>query len=421
LSVELSARDQTLHRPIRLGVYFDQQLDAGGGYQQAVNVANLVKRLSGDVVKPYFITSEKDNIAVLKEFGINALYLPLGRWQKIFMAFRTKLFSTSRRLLLLWKKVVPYNSFERGLVQHGIDLMYFISPTAMGTHLEVTNYMTTLWDLSHRDDLEFPEVRENRIFEGRECRYRSILPKAVAVFVDSPMGRINAVRRYGVDEERIHVLPFSPAPAVQDASCNDAGMAVNIREKYSLDVPYVYYPAQFWSHKNHVYLLEGLRILDDEYGIKVGAILSGGDQGNLSYVKRAVDRLGLSDRIRFAGFVANEEVPIIYQQSLALVMPTYFGPTNLPPLEAFSLGVPVLYPDKAGLRDQVGDAALLMDLNDPKSMAKHLKGLVSSHELREEVVQRGRERLNAFSDDERVQVLEGVLRDFQRRLICWCA
>ncbi|RTY33556.1 glycosyltransferase family 1 protein [Chlorobium phaeovibrioides] len=396
-------------------------MHAGGGYQQALNAANLVKRLSRDVVEPYFVTSEEDNIAVLKELGIDAVCIPLGAWQKVFMAFRRRLFSANTRGLLLWKKVVPYNSFERGLVLLGIDLMYFISPTGRARSLEVTNYMTTLWDLCHRDDLEFPEVRENRIFEGREKHYRSILPKAVAVFVDSPLGKLNAVRRYGVDEERIHVLPFSPAPAVQDASGREVAVSVNIREKYSLAVPYVYYPAQFWSHKNHVYLLEGLRVLEDEYGIKVGAIFSGGDQGNLSYVKSVVERLGLEDRVRFAGFVDNDEVPILYQQSVALVMPTYFGPTNLPPLEAFSLGVPVLYPDKAGLRDQVGDGALLMDLGDPRSMARHLKELVSRPELREEMARRGKDRLKAFSDEERVQVLEGVLRDFQRRMVCWSA
>ncbi len=138
-------------------------------------------------------------------------------------------------------------------------------------------------------------------------------------------------------------------------------------------------------------------------------------------MKSVVERLGLEDRVRFAGFVDNDEVPILYQQSVALVMPTYFGPTNLPPLEAFSLGVPVLYPDKAGLRDQVGDGALLMDLGDPRSMARHLKELVSRPELREEMARRGKDRLKAFSDEERVQVLEGVLRDFQRRMVCWSA
>ena len=79
----------------------------------------------------------------------------------------------------------------------------------------------------------------------------------------------------------------------------------------------------------------------------------------MSYVRSHAARLSLEERIKFIGFVGNEEIPELYRQSIALVMPSYFGPTNLPPLEAFQLGVPVLYPDKAGLRDQVGNAALL--------------------------------------------------------------
>ena len=92
-------------------------------------------------------------------------------------------FYSNSRGLLLWKKVVPYCSFEKKLVLHGIDLMYFISPSRLAMSLEVTNYMTTLWDLCHRDDLEF-RVRV-RIFEQRE-KIRSILPKAVAVLLIPP-------------------------------------------------------------------------------------------------------------------------------------------------------------------------------------------------------------------------------------------
>ena len=77
-------------------------------------------------------------------------------------------------------------------------------------------------------------------------------------------------------------------------------------------------------------------------------------------------KYNLEDQVRFTGFVSNEEINYLYSQSLALVMPTYFGPTNIPPLEAFKLNVPVLYSDLPGLRDQVNDAALLLNLNDPK-------------------------------------------------------
>ena len=76
--------------------------------------------------------------------------------------------------------------------------------------------------------------------------------------------------------------------------------------------------------------MEGLKRLEELHGHKLGAVFSGGDKGNLEFVKKKAEELGLSDRVRFAGFVPEDQMPYLYRQSVALVMPTYFGPTNLP-------------------------------------------------------------------------------------------
>jgi len=297
--------------------------------------------------------------------------------------------------------------------------MYFLSPSGWAQNLEKLNYITTVWDLSHRDDPEFPEVRWDRQIEAREKYYWAILPRATAIFVDSELGKKNVVHRYGIDEERVHVMPFQAATATRESPSSDYRSSIDVRAKYKLDVPYVFYPAQFWAHKNHVYLLEGLRVLEERYEIRIGAIFSGGDQGNFAHVQSCVRRMNLEDRVRFVGFVDNDVIPEFYRQSAALVMPSYFGPTNLPPLEAFELGVPVLYSDKAGLRDQVGDAALLMDLNDPATLADHLKNLIDDPQLRIRLIQAGKDRLKYFDAMDRVGILKRVLEDFRWRRLTW--
>ena len=100
-------------------------------------------------------------------------------------------------------------------------------------------------------------------------------------------------------------------------------------------------------------------------------------------------------------------------------MPTYFGPTNLPPLEAFTLGIPVLYSDLAGLREQVGDAGLLMDLTNPESMADHIKALIDDTQLRNRLIQAGYARLAYFDTQDRLGVLRTVLNDFRAKRSCW--
>jgi len=404
-------------RPIRLAVIFDQQIRAGGGYQQALNAALLTKNLSEHMVQTFFFTTLEENVSTLVGHGIQAEPIQLSFFQRARTYLRRLV--TGARILKLLKRLERYSPFERRLIQQNIDLVYFLAPSSWARDLDEINYITTVWDLCHRDDPEFPEVRWNRQFEARERNYRALLPRATAIFVDSELGKKNVVHRYGIDEERVHVMPFQAAAATRESKETGSRSSIDVRAKYHLDVPNVFYPAQFWAHKNHVYLLEGLRALEQQYGLRIGAIFSGGDQGNLAYVKSYVRKLDLEDRVRFVGFVENEEIPELYRQSVALVMPSYFGPTNLPPLEAFELGVPVLYSDKAGLRDQVGDAALLMDLSDPVSMADHLKNLIEDPGLRSNLVEAGKERLKYFDSMDRVGILKRVLEDFRWRRQTW--
>jgi glycosyltransferase involved in cell wall biosynthesis len=131
-------------------------------------------------------------------------------------------------------------------------------------------------------------------------------------------------------------------------------------------------------------------------------------------------KFNIESQVRFAGFVPNEEMVYLYSQSLALVMPTYFGPTNMPPLEAFKLNVPVLYSDLPGLRDQVNNAALLLDLDDPNSLVANLKKLLSSNEERNNLINKGKLRYNEIvSKDNNRQILKKIIEDFKTRRDCW--
>jgi glycosyltransferase involved in cell wall biosynthesis len=403
--------------PIRVAIIFDQQIQSGGGYQQALNAALLMKEISKSLVEPIYFTTFKENITTLSKFDIEAHFLNMSlferAWSRIRKSFR------NHRLLKLIKKIQRHGQFEKALVQNKIDLVYFLAPSALAQSLEEVNYMVTVWDLCHRDNPEFPEVRSNREFEIRDTHYHAILPRATAVLVDSEISKENLIKRYAIDSERLYVMPFEASVSSRFSDKTLLDPHVNFTNKISLDAPYVFYPAQFWAHKNHVYILEGLRMLESLYNIRVGAIFSGGDKGNRRYIEKYAQNIGLIDRVRFAGFLSNEEVIALYQKSLALVMPSYFGPTNLPPLEAFTLGVPVLYSDKFGLRDQVADAALLMDLQKPETMAHHLKKIMDDELFKSELIEAGYKRLNHFKSVDRLSILKVIFEGYRWRRLCW--
>lgn len=411
----------SLLRPVRMVVFLEQDNSVGGGFQQATNAALLLKRLPAELCTVTFITTRRQVIDELARSGVDSQYLPVPKWQRLIARFH-----------VMWRHLGPpslarrrvyFNWLDRFLRDRDVDIVYFTCPSYLALVTAQFSYFITVWDLAHRDEVDFPEVRAGGEFERREQIYQHALTKATGVIVDSQAGHDNVVRRYGVDTERVHVIPFSPAigTLLPEHELDSPERHVAIKAKYGLDCDYIYYPAQFWPHKNHVYLLRGLRSLEDRFGIRVGAVFSGRDLGNLAHVQSVAADLKLTDRVRFAGFVPDLEVPCLYRQSLALVMPTFFGPTNLPPYEAFQLGVPVLYSDLKNLRDQVGNAGLLIDLLNPDTMADSLHRLIADPELRRVLIERGKRRIEALTDDQRLSVLKDALEAFRVRRMCWGA
>jgi glycosyltransferase involved in cell wall biosynthesis len=87
----------------------------------------------------------------------------------------------------------------------------------------------------------------------------------------------------------------------------------------------------------------------------------------------------------------------LYGIADALVMPTFFGPTNIPVVEAWSLGCPVLSSDIRGVREQVGDAGILVDPTDSHAIADAMYRLATNDALRVELRGRGFERVARYS------------------------
>jgi glycosyltransferase involved in cell wall biosynthesis len=243
------------------------------------------------------------------------------------------------------------------------------------------------------------------------------------VFADSALGASNITRRYAVDTRRVHVMRSSPALQTLVPQDAPAGRNGGVKARYGVDGEYIFYPAQFWAHKNHVYVVRALHQLQDRHGVRMHAIFAGGDAGGtLTHVRQLAQALGVADRVHFAGFVSGQDMPDLYRQALALVMPTYFGPTNLPPLEALRFGTPVLYPDGIAQAGELEEVVLKINLDDPTSLVKHL---IDLHAAGPVPVDRqpgaaARALLARLDDDaQRIETLKLVLSSFARKRRCW--
>jgi len=392
-------------KKINIGIFVSSKMESGGGHQYEYMVLNILKKY------------HKNSSIILKIYGFNV------ETKKIFSDLdidisivKENIFQKKHRISLsnsffykFFSKIkMNFCSIERKLVNDKIDLVYFLSPSSISQALNNIPYISTLWDLGHLEELEFPELTNDRIFESRELMYTKSLKKAFKVIVDSAYSKQYTINKYNLDEKRIEVLKFLPNIRVAD---NEE--FIDIKNIYNIKNDYVFYPAQFWAHKNHMYILKAIKILREKKNIDVDVIFSGSNKGNLDYILNKAKQFGVDDLIHYVGFVPNSQIPYLYKQSLSLVMPTYLGPTNIPPLEAFFYKTPVCYSDKPSFREQVGDAVFYMNLKDPNSLVENIITIKNNKELVDYKVHKGLEIISSWSEESFYKSLETIFGEYQ--------
>ena len=299
---------------------------------------------------------------------------------------------------------------ERCLRDTDVDLVWFLRPLADPVAVP---YIATVWDLEHRKQPYFPEVSVTGWkWEDRERNFRALLPRAARILTGTEAGKREVVAFYGIRPDIVRVVPQPSADEYRQSN------RIDVRAKYRIDNPFIFYPAQFWPHKNHANLLLALRLFNDTAKQPIHLVLTGADMGNLSYVQQMIADLELDSCVHLLGFVPATDLADLYRAAVALVYPTLFGPDNLPPLEAFAAGCPVAASRIDGADEQLGDAAVLFNPIDPAAIADAIRTLLDE-QIREDLVRKGRERVAQRTPQNYLEQICDVLDEFEPFRRCW--
>jgi glycosyltransferase involved in cell wall biosynthesis len=368
---------------------------------------------------PHAAARSKHSVTVLGR--CSAEHLP--RFEATSIRVHAFPHSTGQRILSKAREVLRYfgasrtprNHLDGVCEQLGIEFLWF--PDAHGVCTD-TPYLATVWDLQHRVQPWFPEVSSGGTWDHREQFHARFLRRAAAIAACNAVGRAEIRDAYGISEERIHLLPL-PAPsfAPHDLERNPA----EVLQKYSLAPGFLFYPAQFWPHKNHANLLKALATLHREHDLRLHAVFTGSDKGNRGYVETLTKDLGLDAYVHVLGFVPTQDLVALYRQALALCFPSFFGPENLPPLEAFTLGCPVIASRVAGAEHQLQSCALLVDPTRPEDFALAIKRLHLDHDLRAALIRSGQARAAQWTGKDYVERVFAILDEFAPIRCTWAA
>jgi glycosyltransferase involved in cell wall biosynthesis len=389
---------------MRVGVLLSQaEPTAGGGYIFQREVFEAFLTVGGKSHHSYVLLCHPDTAAKLPRN-------PLPNTEVATLDVEA---SPTRSRLFGGSKPPPeLRSLDEQVKAAQIDFVWQLS--APGRVLE-TPYMVVVWDLQHRLQPWFPEVSAGGNWQHRESLYGAVLRRAAAVIVGTQTGGKEVERFYQIDPSRILIMPH-PTPRFASSAEQPAA---SVSARYGLSGDYLLYPAQFWSHKNHVNLLLALDLLVKRFNRRFSAVFVGADQGNLPHVESVTERLGLRDRVRILGFVPQADLVGLYREAFALSYVSFFGPENLPPLEAFALGCPVIASDVAGAREQLGSAALFVDARSPDEIAQAVIRLQDEKDLKPRLIEAGRKIALGRTPEGFVTEVLAFLDRFEAVRRCW--
>jgi glycosyltransferase involved in cell wall biosynthesis len=393
---------------MRVGVVLeDFSPDVGGGYTIQADIFQSLLDLAGES-RHHFVAlcRRPQDLQTELHSPIETVAFPGGMMARL--ASRV-----SRNLSGLQRNGKRQTRLEKIAQDNRIDFIWFVGAEAVQVDLP---YCAIVWDLQHRLQPWFPEVSAQGQWNHREAFYSSFLRRAALIITGTAAGSAEVEKFYNVPAERIRILPH---PTPRFALKAPSGAENSVLARYGLSPGYLFYPAQFWPHKNHVNLLRAVACLRDQHGLSFEVVLVGSDKGNQQFVRELANQLGLSRQVHFLGFVSQEDLVVLYQNAFALTYPSFFGPENLPPLEAFALGCPVIAAQVDGAAEQLGDAAISVDPKNIEKIAEAIRNLYHDRSFSAELVRRGRERASARTADQFVRGVFSFLDDFENIRHCW--
>ncbi len=417
--------------------------ESGGEYQYAMILAECLKRFS---------EAHYELIAICEEHW--RTWCETNDTRCIVMKWPEGTIPQMERNLRfpLYSRIYNAYKTELGKIirQEKIDILFLTQQLMYVPNLKV-KIITPVHDLMHRYESSFAEVRGS--YEAREILFKCQARYADYILVDSQLGKKQFEESYlckksfpglketvkkhisGINQKYVDInekgrlysafldvikgiritkrclVEYADYFLIDTKLCRRKPHLISIpfivpehitdiQEEF-VEVPdkYVFYPAQFWSHKNHINLVKAIHILKTT--IKdIQLVLVGSKIDCYEKIEKYIQDNDLEENITILGFVSNENMTYLYRQAAGLIMPTYFGPTNMPPLEAMALGCPVAVSNKYAMPEQVGEAGLLFNPDSPDEIAGCIRKLWTDTRLREKMIEMGYQRMKEWTRED---------------------
>jgi glycosyltransferase involved in cell wall biosynthesis len=222
--------------------------------------------------------------------------------------------------------------------------------------------VVTIHDVSYA---RHPEWYPYALDPVRRWFYATSARRADRIITDSEFSRGEIVAAYGIDRDRIDVVPLGVSPRFAPA-------VSRVREPVALHV------GDLHARRNVSIALDAVielrRTVPEARALRLALV--GVDRGSLRDLAARAARAGMPDALEFLGILNDDALLDRYQRATMFVYPSRYEGFGLPVLEAMACGVPVVATTAGAVPEVAGSAAVLLDPDDARGWHEAMRRIL---------------------------------------------
>ncbi len=402
---------------MKIGIYLEGSPRMGGGFFQSLKSSLLllgIKKYNSQIeivitdknTEDYLIKKKIKN----KLFHLNIIYKYLSQLFEIDL------------LKDLFHKIKINHPFYNFIKRNKFDIIIFLGPSEMCKFCKDVAFISNIWDLDHKKNSQFPEHNLDNVYEKKDKLYREINSRAFKIIVPHKSNKDDLINFYKADKEKVITQNFIPMlPTIYSENKKDKELYKKLFNNFKLPANkiIIFYPAQFWAHKNHKYIIDTAEILKKTNNNKFFFVFCGGNKGNFELIENLIKEKKLENFIKILNFINDEEVISLYLNTQGVVMPTYCGPTNLPIYESFFFKKVIFYTKDLIKDDLIKNHIIEIDISSPNDFSKKLE-IYSDKAKLDEIVDKNFKYYNSVCNENDFQKnYEKILDEFDYLMSRW--
>ena len=224
---------------------------------------------------------------------------------------------------------------------------------------------------------------------------KSSAERADKIIAISESTKEDLVKYYRINKEKIRVIPLAADPNYRIRK--DRETLDFVRTKYNLPDKFILFVGGIRPIKNLPRIMTAFALLRKNEKIKEKLVIVGKTVHPSKEVFEALKALHLENEVVFTGYVPIEDLVYIYNLAEVFIFATLYEGFGIPILEAMACGTPVITSNISSMPEVAGNAALLVDPYDASDIALGVSRVLSDKSLRQELINKGLERIKVFS------------------------